>query len=199
MSTLRADLVLVAQQIPDGSRVLDLGCGSATLLSHLINERGCEGTGVEIDNEKVLRAIGRGVPIIELDVDHQLSEFGDQSYDVCVLSRTIQTIERPEHVLAEMGRIASTLVVSVPNFGWWGHRLRLLRGKMPMSKELPYRWYNTPNIRHTTLWDLERLFDSLHYTVQKRYTFTEDGRRLRMQGIWANLTAGAAVYVLRKS
>ena len=195
---LRADLALVAEQITAGSRVLDLGCGSGSLLAWLMAERGCTGTGVEIDPAKVLKAIRRGVPVIELDVDHMLAEFSDASYDVCVLSRTIQTIQRPEHVLREMGRIAGLLIVSVPNFGWWGHRLRLLGGRMPMSKELPYSWYDTPNIRHTTLVDLEGLFDSLGFTVVKRFTFTEDGRRLRMQGARAaNLTTGAAVYVLR--
>lgn len=194
---LRADLALVAEQIPDGSRVLDLGCGSGSLLSWLMAERGCTGTGVEIDPDRVLRAIRRGVPVIELDVDRMLGEFTDASYDVCVLSRTIQTIQRPEHVLREMSRIAGLLVVSVPNFGWWGHRLRLLRGRMPMSKELPFSWYDTPNIRHTTLLDLEGLFDALGLTVVRRFTFTENGRRLHMQGARANLTAGAAVYVLR--
>lgn len=194
---LRADLALVAEQIPDAARVLDLGCGSGSLLAWLMAERGCTGTGVEIDPDKVLRAIRRGVPIIELDVDRGLGEFADNSYDVCVLSRTIQTIQRPEHVLREMGRIAGLLIVSVPNFGWWGHRLRLLGGRMPMSKELPYSWYDTPNIRHTTLVDLERLFDTLGFTVVRRFSFTEDGRRLRTKGVLANLTAGAAVYVLR--
>ena len=194
---LRADLALVAEQIPDAARVLDLGCGSGSLLAWLMAERGCTGTGVEIDPDKVLRAIRRGVPIIELDVDRGLGEFADNSYDVCVLSRTIQTIQRPEHVLREMGRIAGLLIVSVPNFGWWGHRLRLLGGRMPMSKELPYSWYDTPNLRFTTLVDLEGLFDTLGFTVVRRFTFTEDGRRLRTKGVRANLTAGAAVYVLR--
>lgn len=194
---LRADLALVAEQVPAGARVLDLGCGSGSLLAWLMAERGCTGTGVEIDPTKVLRAMRRGVPIIEQDVDTGLGEFADASYDVCVLSRTLQTVQRPEFVLREMARIAATLVVSVPNFGWWRHRLRLLGGKMPISKELPYSWFDTPNLRHTTLWDLERLFDSLGLTVVQRFTFTEDGRQLRAQGIRANLTAGAAVYVLR--
>lgn len=194
---LRADLALVAEQIPDGSRVLDLGCGTGSLLAHLVEKHACTGTGVEIDPEKVLKAIRRGIPVIELDVDHGLTEFSDKSYDVCVLSRTIQTIQRPEPVLRQMGRIADTLIVSVPNFGWWGHRLRLLGGRMPMSKELPYKWYDTPNLRHTTLVDLEELFDSLAYTIVRRFTFTEDGRHLHMHAGRANLTAGAAVYVLR--
>lgn len=196
MTTLRTDLALVAAQIPDGARVLDLGCGSGSLLEHLILDRGCTGTGVEIDPERVVKAIRRGVSVIELDLDHQLAQFADKSYDVCVLSRTLQTIQRPAHVLEHMGRIAGRLIVSVPNFGWWGHRLRLLGGRMPMSKELPYRWYDTPNIRHTTLVDLERLFDALGFEVVSRFTYTQRGRQLHMRGRQANLMAGAAVYVL---
>ncbi len=194
---LRVDLGLVAAQIPASSRVLDLGCGTGTLLSYLMAERDCTGTGVEIDPQKVVRAIRRGVPVIELDLDRQLDQFSDNSYDVCVLSRTLQTIQRPAHVLKHMGRIANRMVVSVPNFGWWGHRLRLLGGHMPMSKELPYSWYDTPNIRHTTLLDLEELFDQLGFVVERKYSYTLRGRRLHMQGRISNLLAGAAVYVLR--
>lgn len=197
MTELRADLALVAQEIPQGSRVLDLGCGRASLLSHLFTERHCTGTGVEIDHDKVLIAIRRGVPIIELNIDEDLGQFADQSYDVCVLSRTIQSILRPAEVLTEMARIADTLVVSVPNFGWWGHRLRLLTGRMPMSKELPYRWHNTPNLRHTTLVDLEQLFDELNLEVVRRHTYTQRGRKLQMKFGRANFWAGAATYVLR--
>lgn len=196
-SGLRADLAIVADQVPAGSHVLDLGCGPGTLLQYLHDERGCRGTGVEIDPDAVLQAIRSGVPVLELDVDAALAEIADDSFDVCVLSRTIQTILHPEHVLTEMGRVASSLIVSVPNFGWWGHRLRLAGGHMPMSKELPYHWYDTPNLRHTTLVDLENLFDSLGYEVVRRYTFTEDGRRLFIPDALANLAAGAAVYVLR--
>lgn len=197
VAPLRADLALVAEQVPQGARVLDLGCGSASLLAWLMENKGCAATGVEIDPDAVLKAMRRGVSIIEQDVDRGLGDFADDSYDVCVLSRTLQTIQRPEYVLEQMGRIAGLLVVSVPNFGWWRHRLRLLGGRMPVSKELPYSWYDTPNLRHTTLWDLERLFDKLGFRVMERFTFTEDGRQLRAQGIRANLTAGAAIYVLR--
>ncbi|WP_040160691.1 methionine biosynthesis protein MetW [Nigerium massiliense] len=194
---LRPDLALVASEIPARARVLDIGCGSGTLLAHLMAEQHCTGTGIEIDHEKVVRAIRRGVPVIELDLDEQLTDFGDGSYDVCVLSRTIQTIQRPAHVLEQMGRIAGHLIVSVPNFGWWGHRLRLLAGSMPKSRELPFEWYDTPNIRHTTLRDLETLFDRLNFRIERRYTYTASGRRLRQLGRGANLLAGAAIYVLR--
>lgn len=194
--TLRADLALVAGLVPPGSRVLDLGCGPGTLLAHLMREQGCRGTGVEIDPASVLAAIRQGVPVIELDIDRQLSDFADHSYDVVVLSRTIQTIHRPQEVLQHMGRIGRRMIVSVPNFGWWGHRLRLLGGRMPMSRELPYAWYNTPNLRHTTLVDLQLLFDHLGFTVEKRIALTPRGEPLRAGDRLANLIAGAAAYVL---
>lgn len=196
--SLRPDLALVADLIPAGGRVLDLGCASGLLLAHLIGQAGCRGTGVEIDPDAVLDAISLGVPVIELDLDSELDEFADNSYDVVVLSRTIQTIRRPVEVLEQMARIGSRLIVSVPNFGLWRHRLRLLRGRMPMSKELPHAWYDTPNLRHTTLIDLEELFVRLGLRVETRITLTPDGRPLRTGERLANLTAGAAVYVLSR-
>ena len=123
---LRADLQLVADLVPRGARVLDLGCGSGELLDVISRERGCTGTGVEKDPDEVLRAIWRGVPVIELDLDSQLGEFADDSYDVVVLSRTLQAVLHPQHVLEEMARIAPRLVVSMPNFGLWRHLAGLI-------------------------------------------------------------------------
>lgn len=191
---LRPDLAQVAQLIPAGSRVLDLGCGPGTLLRHLIDERDCSGTGVEIDPEMVLSAIHAGVPVIELDLDHELSEFGDDSYDVTILSRTLQTVHRPSEVLAEMARIGNRLIVSMPNFGLWRHRLRLLTGHMPQSRELPFSWYDTPNLHHATLVDLEVFFTAVGLRVVRRVPLTESGRP--MNDRFANLAAGAAIYVL---
>lgn len=196
-SSLRLDLALVADQIAPGSRVLDLGCGSGTLLAALASEKGCSVTGVEIAPDAVLRGIRRGVPIIERDVDAALADLATKSYDVVVLSRVLQTILRPEVVLRQMARVGERLIVSVPNFGYYPNRLRLLAGRMPMSKELPYTWYDTPNLRHTTLRDLEALFDRLNLKVERRFTYTQRHRRLRMYGAAANLLAGAAIYVLR--
>ena len=195
--SLRPDLALVADLVPAGSRVLDLGCGSGALLAHLIAARGCRGTGVEIDPEAVVEAIGLGVPLIELDIDTQLDEFADASYDVVVLSRTIQTVHRQVDVLTQMARIGSRLIVSAPNFGWWRHRLRLLRGRMPISKDLPHAWYDTPNLRFTTLLELEELFARLGLKVEQRIPLSPTGEPLKVTGSLANLAAGAAVYVLK--
>ncbi len=194
--TLRPDLDVIAHLVPEASRVLDLGCGTGSLLRHLMDEHGCTGTGVEIDPDKVLAAIGSGVPVTELDLDADLGLFAAESYDTVVLSRTIQTIRRPEVVLREMARISGRLIVSVPNFGLLEHRLMLLRGRMPMSRELPYSWYDTPNLRFTTLVDLEDLFARLGLEIETRINLSSTGEPLGKHLRAANLRAGAAVYVL---
>jgi methionine biosynthesis protein MetW len=198
---VRPDLDVVARLVPPGSRVLDLGCGSGELLAHLDRERGCSGTGVELDEEAVLAAVRRGVPVIELDVDTMLGEFADASYDVVVLSRTLQALRRPADVLGEIGRIGERCIVSVPNFGLWKHRVSLLlTGRMPVSSELPYPWYETPNIHLSTLADLEELFAVKGLAVERRLLLDEQGRPLRTRPgtrRLGNLLAGAAAYLLR--
>ena len=195
---LRLDLELIADQVFPNSRVLDLGCGQGALLKALMESKHCTGTGVEIDPDAVLSAIRRGVPVLERDVTDALVDIADDSYDTVILSRTLQTMLEPEFVLQQMARVAERMIVSVPNFGYYPNRLRLgLGGRMPVSKELPFAWYNTPNLRFTTLADLEDLFARLHLVVDRRYTYNQHGRRLRMYGRIPNLLAGAAVYVLR--
>ena len=194
--TLRPDQAMVSRLVPDGSRVLDLGCGRGDLMHFLMDRRGCTGTGVEIAADAVLAAIGQGVPLIELDIDRELAEFGAKSYDVVVLSRVLQATYKPREVLSQMARIGSRCIVSVPNMGYWRHRWVLMRGHMPMSRELPHAWYDTPNIHLSTLSDLEELFDVVGLDVWKRQLFTPDGRQREYPDRVANLMAANAIYVL---
>ena len=156
----RADLRLIASLIPECSRVLDLGCGNGELL-RLLEGRGCHGTGVEIEPELFLAALRHGVNVIDLDINSQLDQFADGAYDVVVLSRTLQNLRLPAEVLREMTRIASHGIVSMPNFVHWRNRLRLLTGRMPVTKDLPYSWYDSPNLHFTSLKDLAPLFTGL--------------------------------------
>ena len=191
----RADLAVIADLIPAGSRVLDLGCGNGDLL-RLLMEKGCTGTGVDLNAGTVPACLRRGVDVIELDLDSELGEFSADSYDFVVLSRTLQTVHRPRNVLAEMGRIAVHSIISMPNFAYWRNRLRLLRGRMPMSKDLPFSWYDTPNLHHSSLRDLEPLFSSLDMAIDQRIPLDADGHRHRLGNGAANWAASSSLYLL---
>lgn len=193
---LRPDLVRIADEVPGGSHVLDLGCGRGELLHHLMTQKGCTGTGVERDAASTVEAIEAGVPVLGLDLDTQLSEFADGSFDVVVLSRTLQAVLQPAEVLRQMSRIGDRLIVSMPNFAYWPHRLTLLRGDMPRSSDLPYLWFDTPNVHFATLDSLEALFSRLDLAVEKRFALAPSGRPV---GRLANLTASSAIYVLRSN
>ena len=193
---MRPDLRIVADLIPTGSRVLDLGCGQGDLLAYLREECLCTGTGVEIDPDTMLSAIRRGVSVIEVDIDEQLGEFADSSYDVVVMSRSLQTTRRPAAVLREISRIGRRCIVSVPNFGLWRHRVGLpLGGRIPMSPDLPHPWHKTPNIRLSTLADCEALFTSLGMSVEQRVLLDHKAERMRSRRA-VNLRAVAATYML---
>jgi len=195
---VRLDLEIVSSLIPPGSRVLDLGCGQGDLLEYL-GAHGRRGTGVEIDAESFLASVRRGVAVLSLDLDSDLGAFADDSYDVVVLSQTLQTTRRPRHVLTQMARIAPRGIVSVPNFAYWRHRAELLLlGRMPMSAELPYPWYQTPNIHLSTLPDTESLIAEVGLTVQRRVLLDEQHRPLRRSGVASNVRAARAVYVVTR-
>lgn len=192
---VRPDLAIIVSLIPEGSRGPAPGCGNGDLMV-MLQGKGCTGTGVDVDAQRVLTCLRRGVDVIELDLDTQLGEFADDSYDFVVLSRTLQTVRRPRAVLTEMQRIALHSVVSMPNFAHWRNRLRLLRGRMPMSKDLPYRWYDTPNLHHTSLPDLEPLFSQLGMVIDKRIPLDVSGHRHRLGNVAANLVASSSLYLL---
>lgn len=152
-STLEA----LARLVPAGSRVLDLGCGNGAMLSYLQRERGCTGYGVEIDDANVLACVQRGVDVIQLNLDEGLAMFGDNSFDVVLQIDTLQHLRNAEVMLRETARVGRTGVVAFPNFAHWPNRLSILQGRMPVTRRLPYQWYDTPNIRVGTYKDFEVL------------------------------------------
>ena len=194
-NTLRPDLALIAQLIPQDSRVLDLGCGDGELLRLLIG-KGCTGTGVEIEPAEIVAALRSGVDVIDLDLNTQLNEFADDSYDVVILSRTLQNVQKPREVLEQISRIAVHCVVSMPNFAHWSSRARLLTGRMPMTRDLPYPWYDTPNLHYTSLKDLEPLFRSLNLQIDRCIPLNQRGAAHILGNAASNMFASSAVYLL---
>nr|WP_306440770.1 methionine biosynthesis protein MetW [Neisseria dentiae] len=188
---MRDDLQLIYDWIPAGSRVLDLGCGKGELLSALIREKNCSGYGVEIDTEGVLASIERGINVIQADLEQGLQDFDADSFDIIVLSQTIQAMQNTETILQDLTRVAKQAIVSFPNFGYWKNRLQIgLLGHMPVSERMPYQWYNTPNIHWCTLQDFDRLCAKNHIRVLERTVMTA-GRRIN---ILPNLLGSLAFY-----
>ena len=151
----RSDFETIAQWIPSGAKVLDLGCGDGSLLRYLKDTRGAKAYGVEIADEKILASIQNGVNVIQTDLESGLSGFESHSFDFVVLSQTLQAMKNTEAIVREMLRVGRQAIVTFPNFGYWRHRLQVIGGHMPVSSDLPYQWYDTPNIHLCTLTDFE--------------------------------------------
>ncbi|MBL8511949.1 MAG: methionine biosynthesis protein MetW [Betaproteobacteria bacterium] len=187
----RTDFALIATWIKPGSRVLDLGCGDGSLLAHLQQARGVSGYGIENDDANLLSAIGSGVNIIQSNLEAGLKEIEDGSFDTVILSKTLQAMRRTENVLDEMLRVGREAIVTFPNFGYWKHRAQLaLGGRMPVSEDLPYQWYNTPNIHLFTIADFEDYCAQRGWRVVDRMVLGADGR----QTVLPNLLGVLALY-----
>lgn len=169
---LRIDLARIAQWITPGSRVLDLGCGDGYLLSYLQQTRQVYAAGVELNDERFIAAIQRGVSVIQQDLEKGLALFDDQQFDTVVLSQTLQSMHNTEHILQEMARVARYGIVSFPNFGYWPHGWSILRGRMPVNEQMPYQWYDTPNIHLCTLRDFQDLAAALGLRITDLATFS---------------------------
>ncbi|MDE2594344.1 MAG: methionine biosynthesis protein MetW [Burkholderiales bacterium] len=185
---------VIAQMVPTGSRVLDLGCGNGALLAHLRDQRQCTGYGIELDDSKVLECVRRGVNVIQRNLEEGLSLFEDNSFDVVLQLDTLQHLRNTEAMLRETARVGRTGVVSFPNFAHWPHRLAVLRGHMPVTRTLPYQWYDTPNIRVATFKDFEVLArkNGLQITDSFGLRGNRTVRRL------PNLLASSAVFLFER-
>ncbi len=171
----RADFGVIAGWVQPGERVLDLGCGDGTLLQLLIDQRGAIGYGIELEDSAVLAAVNRGMNVIQSDLEQGLAGIGDRTFDHVVLSRTLQAVRHTESILREMLRVGREAVVSFPNFAYWKNRMAVMAGRMPVSEDLPYEWFNTPNLRFFTLLDFEALCAHMGLVIRERQVLDEQG------------------------
>ncbi len=195
--TLRADLAVIAENVAIGSRVLDVGCGDGALMAALRDNRGVDARGLEIDAGNVAAAVGRGLSVIQGDADIDLAGYPDASFDYAILSQTLQTARAPDMVLDELLRIGRRAFVSFPNFAHWRVRLSLLwGGRMPVTRQLPERWYDTPNIHHLTIDDFRAFVRDRGVTVEGEWFLSGDKRTTSSM---ANLFAEHAIFLLRRA
>jgi methionine biosynthesis protein MetW len=180
----------IARLVPRGARVLDLGCGDGAMLDYLQRQRGCSGYGIELSDANVLACVQRGVDVVQLNLDEGLDIFGDASFDVVLQLDTLQHLRNAETMLRETARVGRTGIVAFPNFAHWPNRLSVARGRMPVTRRLPYQWYDTPNIRVGTYKDFEVLAHKNQLRILDAYGL-QDGLEVR----WLpNLRAGTAVF-----
>ena len=186
----RKDLELIADLVPQGSRVLDLGCGSGEMLAWLQKNKACSGYGIEIADANVQSCVQRGVNVIQLNLEEGLALFDDGSFDVVLQIDTLQHLRNTERMLKETARVGRIGIVAFPNFAHWRNRLHVMGGRMPVTRALPYQWYDTPNIRVGTFADFEVLAGRCGLAVSDAFGL-QSGRVVRR---WPNLRASMAVF-----
>ena len=186
----RPDFAAIAGWVRMGSSVLDLGCGDGSLLRYLQDGRRVTGYGMEIDDDSILACVKNGVNVIQGDLERGLSGFEDRSFDYVILSQTLQAMKNSERVMKEMLRVGREGIVTFPNFGYWKNRLQIAAGHMPVSDNLPYQWFDTPNVHLCTIADFERFCLERGIRIVERKVLT----RGRTVGAWPNLLGALAVY-----
>jgi methionine biosynthesis protein MetW len=194
-ATFRHDFAIIAGWVGFGSKVLDLGCGDGTLLTYLRDSLEAKGYGVEKDDANWLTCQQSGINVIQMDLEDGLSGFENQSFDTVVLSQTLQAMHHTEEIVHEMLRVGREVIVTFPNFGYWRNRRQILTGNMPVSKTLPYQWYDTPNVHLCTINDFDIFCRNYKITVIERKVIT-DGKEISFM---PNLLGNLAMYRLRAS
>lgn len=200
-STARIDLQVIADLIPAGAKVLDVGCGDGELLELLERQKGVDGRGVEISQRGVNQCVARGLSVIQGDADKDLIYYSDKGFDYVVLAQTLQATRNPREVLEQLLRIGTRVIVSFPNFGHWRMRLwLLLRGRMPVTRELPYSWYDTPNIHFCTIRDFVNLCDEVGAHVERAVALDGNGDKIGLSMPWWlwNFFGQQAVFLLKR-
>ncbi|QIB65533.1 methionine biosynthesis protein MetW [Kineobactrum salinum] len=196
---MRLDLTHIQRWIDPGSRVLDLGCGDGEFLQRLQQERDVRGLGLEIDPDNITAAVARGLNVVEQNMDRGLPNFPDQSFDTVVMAHALQAVHFPDKVLEEMLRIGRQGIVTFPNFGHWSCRLYLgSRGRMPVSRFMPYSWYDTPNIHFCTVRDFEALCEERGIRILARDMVGNTERKPLLASAWPNLFAITAIYLISR-
>ncbi len=196
---MRSDLKLLTRWIEQGERVLDLGCGDGSLLAHLKDEKNITGYGMEIDTQNILKCVERNVEVIHQNLNEGLAYIDDKSFDTVIMTQSLQQTERPDLVLKEMMRIGRRGIVTFPNFGHWTTRIYLgLRGEMPMSDVMPFRWYNTPNIHFFTFKDFEILCKEQGIRIIKRTVVDNDHEENWKINLMPNILGEIALYHIEK-
>ena len=199
---LRFDLTIIASWIKPGSRVLDLGCGQGDLLAWLKKHKGIQGTGIEQDKEKAATCISRGLTVLQGDLKDEVLDYPDDCFDFVILSQTLQQVYQPDELLKSLARIGKQVIVSFPNFSHYRIRMQLLfKGQAPKSRQLPFSWYDTPNIRVITLADFRKFSKDVGYAIVKECAINthDQDRRGKIVSILSNLRATYGVFLIEKA
>ncbi|GGY80145.1 methionine biosynthesis protein MetW [Pseudoduganella plicata] len=194
LKTARPDLAFIAHWVQPGAHVLDVGCGDGVMMDYLQTDKRCSGYGLELADDRVLASTKRGVRVIQQDFEKGLGIFGDNSFDTVLCLSSLQMMQHVENLLRDIVRVGREAIVSFPNFAYWPHRVALLRGRMPVSKTLPYQWYDTPNVRCATIEDFRELAADVGLEVMECVALAEG----RIVNVLPNLRGELAVFRLRK-
>ena len=196
---MRRDFDIISNIIKPNTKVLDIGCGTGELLNLLIDEKNIDGRGIEISQSGVSECVKKGLAVIQGDADTDLIYYPEKSFDYAIVSQTLQATKHPKDVVSEVVRISKNAVFSVPNFGYWKNRIYFgIRGRMPVTKDLPYEWYNTPNIHFFTIKDFISLCDELDYVIENSYYICNGKNgRSNQNKLFANLFASKGIFVIR--
>lgn len=196
MTQLRPDLAIIARNVREGTRILDVGCGDGALMAALRDDKGVDARGLELNAIDVASAVARGLSVVQGDADFDLADYPDNSFDYAILSQTLQTTRRPDLVMDHLLRIGRQAFVSFPNFAQWRIRFaHMFGGRMPVTEQLPHRWYDTPNIHHVTIDDFRAYLKDRGFRIEGEWFLSGGKPRAEMM---ANLLAEHAVFLLRR-